>query len=399
MKLFFLTILLSFTYMLSSQNLVHNGSMEEYIKCPNNTNQLHYSKGWFGYDSLGGSCEYFNICDSNTFLVGVPKNIFGYQYPRSGNSYSGFGAFHKTMIIREFPMTQLTKPMIKNKYYFVSFYLSLANPNDYAIQDIGVSLSRNRLTYSQLFIDTINPSIINNLGVICDTLNWVRIKGKFKSKGNERYLTIGNFYIYRPVIFKKVNNLGNAGSYYYLDDISIYPCDAPVSKAQTINDTLICQGNTISPGLTQVEPNYKAEYEWLWYKSGSEEDTLSTEQFPVFQPDTTTSYVLKLTDFKYDITYDTVNVEVVDCKQPTSLKVYPNPTHDVVYFAFDSPIPQGLSIELYNLMGQKVKGISYKPNKESKLVDINLQTLPTGIYFYRVLMEDEAHFSGKIIKI
>jgi hypothetical protein len=92
-------------------------------------------------------------------------------------------------------------------------------------------------------------------------------------------------------------------------------------------------------------------------------------------------------------------VEVVNCKQPTSLKVYPNPTNDVVYFNFDSPIPKGLSIEFYNLLGQRIKGISYKPNKESRLVEINLSTVPTGIYFYRVLLENEITFAGKIIKI
>ena len=180
--------------------------------------------------------------------------------------------------------------------------------------------------------------------------------------------------------------------------MALYPINAPIATAQTISDTNLCLGNSVSPGLTQVEDQYKAEYEWLWYELGKEKDTLSTEEFPIFRPDTTTTFVLKLTDFKYDVTYDTVVVRVADCKEPTDLNVFPNPTNDKVYFEFNSTIPANMSIEIYNLMGQKIKGLHYLSNREANSLEINLQTQAAGIYFYRVLVGDEIKFMGKLIK-
>ena len=272
------------------------------------------------------------------------------------------------------------------------------NSSFFAISEIGVHIT-DSIDANKIWSGSINPEVLNKSGFIYDTLNWVKVEGEYLANGGEKNIVIGCFNP-NPMDTMLKNDGGVSTVVYYLiEDVAIYPINAPISKAKTINDTLICKGNEISLGLTQVEPKYKAEYEWFWYKTGHEQDTLSTEEFPVFQPDTTTSYVLKLTDFKYDITYDTVNVEVVDCKQPTSLKVYPNPTNDVVYFSFDSPIPKDLSIELYNLLGQQIKGISYKPNKESRLVELNLSTLSTGIYFYRVIIDKDVKFAGKIVKI
>ena len=400
MRIVLIIILFFNLVTLFSQNLVFNGSMEEYSQCPYTGGQLNFAKGWFGYDGQAGSCEYFNSCSINmNSYVGVPKNIFGFQYPRTGNAYQGFAVFSMMVIAREFSMTSLKKPLKANTNYYISFYASLANPMDYAIKELGIYCSKDTITFDQLFADTINPSFINTDSIIMDTINWVKISGVFKAKGEERYLTLGNFYINRPFIYKKVNNKNNDFSYYYIDDIALYPADAPTSKAQTTNDTLICKGNSIAPGNTTVEDKYKAEYQWIWYKAGKENDTLSTEAFPVFQPDTTTTYVLKLTDFKYDVTYDSITVSVVDCVLPTSLNLFPNPTNDIINFSFNSPVPDNMSIELYNFLGQKIDAVDFHQNKESRMVKLNLAILSTGIYFYRVIIENKVKFAGKIVKI
>ncbi len=384
---------------LFSQNLVYNGSMEEYYQCPNTGGQLNFAKGWFGYDGQAGSCEYFNSCSINmNSYVGVPKNTFGFQYPRTGNAYHGFAVFSMLVVAREFSMTSLKIRLKANTNYHISFYASLANPMDYAIKELGIYCSKDTITFDQLFADTINPSFINTDSIIMDTLNWVKISGIFKARGGERYLTLGNFYINRPFIYKKVNNKNNDFSYYYIDDVALYPITAPIVTAQCAHDTLICKGNTIAVGKTRIEEQYKAEYKHLWYIAGREQDTLSTEQFPVFAPDSSTTYVLKLTDFKYDVTYDTIRVSVVDCAMPTSLKVYPNPTNDIVFFDFDSPIPNDLNIELFNILGQKIESLDYLQDYQHNTVQLNLSTHATGLYFYRVVVSGKQMFEGKIIK-
>ena len=372
--------------------------MEEYYQCPDYGNQLHYAKGWFGYDGNGGSCEYYNNCNSKgNMSVGIPKNMAGFQDARTGNAYQGFLMYSTIVTSNEFSMTKFKKEL-KNEKYIISFYSSLANRFGLGIKEIGIYCSKDSISLSQLFADTINPNYVNNDSIITDTLNWTRVEGIFSANGGEEYLTIGNFFINRPVT-SKIIDPNALVAYYYIDDVALYPINAPIAKAQCANDTLVCKGNAVSVGKTQIEQQYKAEYKHVWYISGNNFDTLSTEQFPVFYPDTTTTYVLKLTDFKYDVTYDSVRVEVVDCKQPTSLKVYPNPTNDVVYFGFDSPIPKALHIELFNILGQKIESLDYLQDYQDNTVQLNLSTLTPGLYFYRVLIEGNVKFVGKIIRI
>ncbi len=344
----------------------------------------------------GGSCEYFNTCD-NSSNFGIPKNWAGFQVTNNSNGYIGHGFYVKgASHVTEFSANTLKDTLLKGVLYQVQLYLSKTEASKYAISEIGIHIT-DSIDANSIYSGNTTPEVINQKGFIYDTLNWVKIEGQYKAKGGEKYIVIGCFNPNPQDTL--LSGIGGAYTYYYIEDVAIYPINAPISKAKTINDTLICKGNKINPGLTQVEPEYKAEYEWLWYKMGNEEDTLSIEQFPVFRPDTTTIYVLKLTDFKYDITYDTVIINVVDCKQPTSLKVYPNPTNDIVFFSFDSPIPKGLHIELFNILGQKIKSLDYLQDYQHNTVQLNLSTLATGLYFYRVVIDGDIKFVGKIIRI
>ncbi len=74
--------LLSF-YSTCQVNLVPNPSFEQYVTCPNGQAQIHYSTGWLNFSY---SPDYFNSCSSN---FSIPYNMGGYQYPATGNAYSG----------------------------------------------------------------------------------------------------------------------------------------------------------------------------------------------------------------------------------------------------------------------------------------------------------------------
>ena len=391
--LFMLFITISFSSF--SQNLVTNGDFEKYTICPDGQNQLDRAVGWHGLLGGGGSCEYYNSCDS-TLYVSTPSNFLGFQYPKSGKAYIGHRFYQAgTSWVEEFSTSIIKFKLDSGVSYKVQLYLSLWNFASTAISEVGVHIT-DSINADAIFSGLIIPEVLNKNGFIYDTLNWVKIEELYIAEGGEKYIVIGCFNPHPQDTI--LNNSGILLSYYYIEDVAIYPINAPISTAQTINDTTLCLGKSVSPGLTQVEDQYKAEYEWLWYKAGHPEDTLSTEEFPIFRPDTTTTYVLKLTDFKYDVTYDTVTVRVADCKEPTNLKVFPNPTNDKVYFEFNSTIPANMSIEIYNLMGQKIIANDYRSNRDTKTLEINLQTQAAGIYFYRVLVGDEIKFMGKLIK-
>jgi len=388
-------VLISFSS--KSQNIITNGNLENYSNCPNNMGQLNKAVDWHGINGGGGSCEYFNSCDSLK-KTSVPKNLVGFQQARSGQAYIGQLFYSKgTSQVGEVSSNNLKSALIFNVEYKIQLFLSKTEVSKYAIAEIGVIIT-DSLDAINIYAGNIPPNVLNKNGYIFDTLNWIKIEATFIANGGEKYIAIGCFNK-NPSDSLMFNQNGLNGAYYYIDDVALYPTDAPIATAQCINDTLICKGNAVAVGKTQIEQQYKAEYKHLWYKANHEKDTLSIEQFPIFYPDTTTTYVLKLTDFKYDITYDSVKVEVADCKQPTSLKVYPNPTNNVVYFSFNNPITEDLQIDLFNILGQNISYLDYKRDYQHNTVQLNLSMLSTGLYFYRVVIDNKAKFEGKIVKL
>ena len=61
------------------QNLVPNGSFEEYGECPNNGAQIDRAIGWSAFRR---SPDYFNSCDEGS-VASVPFNFIGEQFAAS----------------------------------------------------------------------------------------------------------------------------------------------------------------------------------------------------------------------------------------------------------------------------------------------------------------------------
>ena len=336
---------------------------------------------------------YFHACAThNNFTVPSHGNGLGFQYAKYGNAYSGYIPFAVPTNRREYASTALSQELKFNEKYCVSFYVSLANYVDYGIEDIDVYFSIDTIQMKHILQDTINPQLTNSNGIITDTMNWIEISGKYIAKGGERFITIGNFNINRPTNNLQISSTGSPFSYYYVDNVSVYTCNAPVYTAACGNDTTICLGNSIQLGTHQLE-----QYEYFWFEMGNEKDTLSTLGIPYFSPDTTTTYVLKVLDFKFDWSADTITVKVIECGKPTSLNVYPNPTYGELTFEFNKPIPIKTYISFYNMLGQKIKTFSLPESIENKSTKVNLSGLASGLYFYRVRIEGEESFKGKVV--
>lgn len=212
-----------------SQNLIQNGSFENYtgIDCiyggftnnspPNN----HVVDNWYELNS----CDYFNSVCTNTYTV-VPKNVFGNQAPKSGNSYVGFILFAANGDMKEYIYQQLSAPLQAGKMYCLSFYVSRADGITHAIHSIGAYLSVLTPTlYSNLYVNK-TPQIINQNSYVTDSLGWTQIQGCFTASGSEQYITIGNFNsnANTDTLFVGSNNPTFGAykyAYYYIDDITL----------------------------------------------------------------------------------------------------------------------------------------------------------------------------------
>ena len=205
-----------------AQNLVPNPSFEIYDTCPQGQGNLRYALGW---SSFHETPDYFNLCDGSG-QTGVPSNNLGYQYPKSGNAYSGFYAFalysHNG---REIIGSKLTQPLNIGQKYFVTFYLNRAyepNPGwhvNIAINKIGARFSTIPFSYwNPVPID--NFSQVYTDSIITDTLNWVKISGSFISDSAYSYVSFGNFFTDSASTYVLLDTSASL-AYYFIDDIIV----------------------------------------------------------------------------------------------------------------------------------------------------------------------------------
>ncbi len=186
---------------LAQQNLVPNGSFEEYWECPTSYStpgdpQFEKCKYWFM--PTQGTSDYMNTCANPSYIIGIPLNASGYQYSFDGNGYAGLFALHISIIspdnYREYIQTKLIECLVNNTEYYFEFYACRGDRQNIAIDRIGAlftdyAISRNDPNP----IITIPQIESPRYQILDDTVNWTKISGTFVANGGECYLTIGNF--------------------------------------------------------------------------------------------------------------------------------------------------------------------------------------------------------------
>jgi len=194
-------------------------------------------EGW--HRSQFYSADYFNRCvdSSQRMNLGVPRNMFGYQEPRSGNGYAGISFNNEALV------AQLSRPMVKDSIYKVEFFVNLADSSDVGTRFFGMYITSTRepryLLDSRRLISSFildHPPQIQNPSdrYLIDTENWTSINGLYTAKGGEQFIAIGGFYTFHDSLVMKIRpertmtknyyrgwekHLG----YYYVDDVSVIP--------------------------------------------------------------------------------------------------------------------------------------------------------------------------------
>ena len=269
LRIFYLTFfILHLTFILPAQNLVPNYSFEDTIQSAQSFYEIGgYVKNWIG---SGGGTSYFNSHSPTNpssgpyYSVNVPQNGLGYQNAHTGEAYAGI----LTFIIgytdgRGYLQDSLISPLIGGTKYYVSFYVSLADSEKYACNNIGAYFSNTPPILpplGQQVHDTVSytPQISNDSinHPLTDKVNWMQIKGSFVAAGGEQYIVIGNFVRDAHVDTIYVNSAAYPSSYdwnyayYYIDDVI-------VSTDSTYADSLFTGVNEIKPvkASVKVYPN------------------------------------------------------------------------------------------------------------------------------------------------
>lgn len=201
-----------------SQNLVENGSFEDYHLVPKVAlSETRKIKNW---EKSGNSTDYYHADAGKKGYqnASTPINRIAFQEAMTGFAYAGF-----LLNNNEFLQTKLTETLVKDSLYFGRFYVSLADSSSYSGSKINMYLQEKRLSSKNSLREhtKLVPAIQNCENCFLeDTLNWMPVSGFYRASKDENYLIIACFNIPWNEGCKARNMKGYV--YYFVDEVSLY---------------------------------------------------------------------------------------------------------------------------------------------------------------------------------
>jgi len=377
MKLYFkillFLILVKSDLYLFSQNLIPNGSFEIIGSCPTLGGQLYFAHPWKNPSNIGDPSRTPDIFNSCTHTgVGVPVNMCGYQYAKSGSGYAGFGCYASYMHAREYIEVKLNDSLRQGEKYKIKFYVNLSNYSAYAIDCIAAYFSKEFVVWNSNLSMPVTPQIKSvNSKFLSDTLNWMLVEGDLIAKGGEQFIVIGNFNSDSATNKILVNDPMYGGAYYYIDDVSAYKYSEPLITAEAGDNVSICLGEG-----TQIGSPATVNYTYHWKAAEGISDTLTAQ--PIVTPTHTTTYYLTQFDYMENETRDSVTVNVDPCIDELIIPNAFTPNNDGYNDKFVIRNTKGwmITLTIYNRWGKKIyESLNYEN-------DWNSGGAPDGVYYY-----------------
>lgn len=269
-KSFFILFLAGITSNCISQNLVPNGSFEEYSECPNALGQIDFCNNWI---SSLGTCDYYNSCKTGDATgASVPTNFSGSQYAKDFSAYAGLVTFDVTSSnYREILSCQLNEDLIPfTTYYFSLWYCRGGEGlgNSVSSNNLGIRFSSENLTtYSDLIV---NSSQLYVDTIINDSTNWNQLKGNIIVNEPVSHIYIGNFFDDSNTLSIFDGNQLNYWAYYYIDDIrlstdSTYVYAGTLEKNKYLTEIYPSIFNTV----LNIETNYSSSELSIFSEKGT----------------------------------------------------------------------------------------------------------------------------------
>lgn len=239
--------ILLFTFLFfnsQAQNLVPNGSFEQYVNCPTAFSQVtSHCVGWYQYSM--GTSDYFNACGGPS--VGVPVNNWGNEPAAHGNAYVGGYFYLPSGNTKEYVATTIT-PLTIGAAYEVSMSVSLGDICAWACNDFGVffyDLGGPAAVAAQVL--PVTPQIdYSSNGVITNKTGWTRLTASFVADSAYDNIIIGGFKNQTTITTQAVTGTGTY-AYYYIDSVVI---KLATNVLINYTNTQLCAGATINVPYT-----------------------------------------------------------------------------------------------------------------------------------------------------
>ena len=315
---------------MGQMNLVKNPSFEKRFHnyCTVGEQKIKIAENWNSIDTAyiwGSSYDtfhlvgdpyctptYFNSCDT-TVITSVPHNIFGYQFPRTGDAFAGsfmYSLYDTSGYLyqRQYLLGHLYHSLIAGHSYCITFYVNLANRSSFIVNHIGAYLDDGSIDTNSscgLPHPEYSPQVYETT-IISDTLGWTKIQGSFIANGTERYITVGNFFSNMSTdTIRRFPWFGTGTIYaiYYIDDVSVIASD---STAYAGVSRFIHAGDTTYLGLDSNGEGMPC----YWYIPAIGASPIDSGGTIMVHPTTTTTYLVEM-DLCGTLTRDSVTVTVV----------------------------------------------------------------------------------------
>lgn len=414
-----------FNSLLSQINQVGNPSFEIFNSTCAPPNLISKLKYWNSIDSVKLASAGFNY---NTCYPNVPNTSVGYQWPKSGEGFIRLQAYCTTASCtytasRLYPKNRLLNSLNNGVTYCVKMYVNLQNTSPYAIDALQILLADvtiDTIKYCSVPLTYLTPQITNTLGIINDTLNWIKVENTFVANGTEKYLVIGNFKPDAAVNTASTGVSSGVWSEYMIDDVSVIDFNLPAFAGPDKNINL---GDSAFIGRP---PEIGLECTWA---TGS--TTIGTGGGLWVKPTSTGTFSYVVTqNICGNIKTDTVNVNVspglVNENElfANSISVYPQPAKDVVTISLSKYYESKIEIKVYDLNGRMLRpstssgtapssgfgtapfigsGTNYSSNTATEFtvqdgkVQLDTREFPNGVFVLQITNSNSQTVSKRLI--
>ena len=275
------------------ENLVPNGSFESIGKKPKRLGKIESATGWIS--PTGVRSDLF--VDTKLEDISVPDNVYGRETAHEGENYAGIVGFsYGDKMPRSYVMTKLDSPLKKGMTYCVKMYVSLSEASKYASNNVGIHFSKKALGTDSKVSMILEPSVVhreNDYETMSARFNWTEVCGVFVSKGNEKYIAIGNFNSNEETRYERMKkDNGTKGikvqqivaAYYYIDDVSVRlldrdngeKCDCVSGDAGEAYSKMIYQ--KVFHETDKTTPKERVEMQQIYFAFGKQSITMEGER-------------------------------------------------------------------------------------------------------------------------
>lgn len=225
-NLLVITLIFLSTILFAQTNLVPNHDFNKIGKKVKEKGQINMAEPWIS-PTLTQADLY--IKNTKSAEIAVDGNMYGAEAPMEGDNYAGILAYsYKGKASRSYLQVKLTEPLKQDVEYCVTFHVSLADLSKYACNYLGAYLSNDAVSANNNDVFQFEPQIISRrLTVYEQQYYWTPVCSKYKAKGGEEFLTIGNFTPEEKLAISKIkrpqgfNSPQTNDAYYYIDNVIV----------------------------------------------------------------------------------------------------------------------------------------------------------------------------------